>query len=60
MAKVIFGAWDNVVIDNRSKKVFEIEECPEFSDPWMYTRRNLYPVAWQPQGFLNIFYQIQF
>ncbi|MFK5953641.1 MAG: NADH-ubiquinone oxidoreductase-F iron-sulfur binding region domain-containing protein [Desulfobacterium sp.] len=32
MAKVIFGAWDNVVIDNRSKKVFEIEECPEFND----------------------------
>ena len=32
MAKVIFGAWDNTVIDNRSKKVFEIEEYPEFSD----------------------------
>lgn len=32
MAKVIFGAWDNAVIDNRKKKVFEIEEHPEFSD----------------------------
>ncbi|GBC61467.1 oxidoreductase [Desulfonema ishimotonii] len=32
MAKVIFGAWDNNVIDNRRKKVFEIEEHPEFSD----------------------------
>lgn len=32
MAKVIFGAWDNRVIDNRHKKVFEIEEHPEFTD----------------------------
>ena len=32
MAKVIFGAWDNVFIDNRSNKVFEIEEYLEFSD----------------------------
>ena len=32
MAKVIFGVWDNKVIDNRGKKVFEIEEHPEFGD----------------------------
>ena len=32
MAKVIFGAWDGRVIDNRHKKVFEIEEHPEFAD----------------------------
>ncbi len=32
MAKVILGAWDGRVIDNRRKKVFEIEEHPEFAD----------------------------
>ncbi len=32
MAKVIFGAWDGDVIDNRTKKIFEIGEYPEFKD----------------------------
>jgi formate dehydrogenase beta subunit len=32
MAKVIFGVWDNRVIDNRHKKVFEIEENAKFAD----------------------------
>ena len=32
MAKVIFGAWDGRVIDNRKRQIFEIEEHPEFSD----------------------------
>ncbi|WP_419175914.1 FAD-dependent oxidoreductase [Desulfosediminicola sp.] len=32
MAKVIFGAWDNRVIDNREKKIFEIEDYPEFTN----------------------------
>jgi formate dehydrogenase beta subunit len=32
MAKIIFGVWDGNVIDNRGKKIFEIEEHPEFSD----------------------------
>ena len=32
MAKVIFGAWDGKVIDNRTRKIFEIEDHPEFSD----------------------------
>ena len=30
MAKVIFGVWDGKVIDNRQRKVFEIEENPAF------------------------------
>ena len=30
MAKVIFGVWDGKLIDNRSRKVFEIEESPGF------------------------------
>lgn len=30
MAKVIFGVWDGKVIDNRQRKVFEIEEHPQF------------------------------
>ena len=33
MAKVIFGVWDDMVIDNRGKKVFEID--PDFpEDGW--------------------------
>ena len=32
MAKIIFGAWDGKVIDNRNRQIFEIEEHPEFSD----------------------------
>ncbi|MBA3009066.1 MAG: oxidoreductase [Desulfobacula sp.] len=32
MAKVIFGAWDGKVIDNRNRQIFEIEEHPEFND----------------------------
>ena len=32
MAKIIFGVWDGKVIDNRGKKVFEIEEHPLFND----------------------------
>ncbi len=32
MAKVIFGAWDGRVIDNRTRPIFEIEDQPEFSD----------------------------
>ena len=30
MAKVIFGVWDGKVIDNRNRKVFEIDENPAF------------------------------
>lgn len=30
MAKVIFGVWDGQVVDNRDKRIFEIEESPEF------------------------------
>jgi len=30
MAKVIFGAWDGNVIDNRNRKIYEIEEDPAF------------------------------
>lgn len=30
MAKVIFGVWDNKVIDNREKQIFEIEEEEQF------------------------------
>ncbi len=30
MAKVIFGVWDGKCIDNRSRKIFEIEETPGF------------------------------
>lgn len=30
MAKVIFGVWDGNVIDNRKKKIFQIEEHPAF------------------------------
>ncbi|MBA2882270.1 formate dehydrogenase beta subunit [Desulfosalsimonas propionicica] len=32
MAKVIFGAWDGNVIDNRNRKIYEIEEDPAFRD----------------------------
>ena len=32
MAKVIFGVWDGKVIDNRNKKIYEIEESSEFHD----------------------------
>ena len=32
MAKIIFGAWDGKVIDNRNRQIFEIEELPEFND----------------------------
>ncbi|MFH0780449.1 MAG: FAD-dependent oxidoreductase [Pseudomonadota bacterium] len=32
MAKIIFGAWDGKVIDNRNRQIFEIEEHPEFSN----------------------------
>lgn len=32
MAKVIFGVWDGKVIDNRKRKVFEIEEHPAFRE----------------------------
>jgi formate dehydrogenase beta subunit len=32
MAKVIYAAWDGEVIDNRSKKLFEIEDTPEFAE----------------------------
>lgn len=31
MAKVIFGVWDNKVIDNRTKQIFEIDEEEQFS-----------------------------
>jgi hypothetical protein len=30
MARVIFGAWDGNVIDNRNRKVFDIEEHQAF------------------------------
>lgn len=32
MAKILFGAWDGKVIDNRNRQIFEIEEHPEFGD----------------------------
>ena len=32
MAKVIFGVWDGKVIDNRNRKIFEIEEDPAFRE----------------------------
>lgn len=32
MAKILFGAWDGKVIDNRNRQIFEIEEHPEFRD----------------------------
>ena len=32
MAKVIFGVWDGTVIDNRKRKIFEIEEDPAFRE----------------------------
>ncbi len=30
MARIIFGVWDDNLIDNRDKHFFEIEETPEF------------------------------
>ncbi len=30
MSKVIFGVWDEQVMDNRGKRPFEIDELPEF------------------------------
>ncbi len=32
MSKVIFGVWDNEVIDNRGKRLYEIEDSPRFQD----------------------------
>jgi formate dehydrogenase beta subunit len=32
MARVIFGVWDNAVIDNRHKRYFEIDEHPGFKE----------------------------
>ncbi len=32
MAKVVIGAWDDRVVDNRDKRFFEIEEYPELGD----------------------------
>jgi formate dehydrogenase beta subunit len=32
MAKVVFGAWDDRVFDNRGKRFFEIEEFAELGD----------------------------
>jgi formate dehydrogenase beta subunit len=31
MSKVVFGVWDGKVIDNRSKRYFEIEDSKDFS-----------------------------
>jgi formate dehydrogenase beta subunit len=30
MSKVVFGVWDDKIIDNRGKRFFEIEDTPEF------------------------------
>ena len=30
MSKVVFGVWDEEVIDNRGKRLFEIEDSPRF------------------------------
>jgi formate dehydrogenase beta subunit len=32
MSKVIFGVWDDKIIDNRGKRFFEIPESPEFEN----------------------------
>jgi formate dehydrogenase beta subunit len=32
MSKVIFGVWDGKVIDNRGKRIFEIEDTPGFDN----------------------------
>ena len=32
MAKVVIGAWDQLVVDNRGKRFFEIEEFDELGD----------------------------
>ena len=32
MSKVIFGVWDKEVIDNRGKRLFEIEDNPRFEN----------------------------
>ncbi|MBI9105408.1 MAG: FAD-dependent oxidoreductase [Spirochaetales bacterium] len=32
MSKVIFGVWDGEVIDNRDKRMFEIEDSPRFDN----------------------------
>ena len=32
MSKVIFGVWDDEVIDNRGKRIFEIEDSPRFEN----------------------------
>ena len=32
MAKVVIGAWDDLVVDNRGKRFFEIDEFTELGD----------------------------
>ncbi len=32
MSKVVFGVWDDEVIDNRGKRLFEIEDSPRFEN----------------------------
>jgi len=32
MAKVVYGAWDEMVVDNRDKRFFEIDEFPELDE----------------------------
>ena len=51
MAKVIFGVWDNMVIDNRGKKIFEIEEHPEFKDFDEFNPGNPIKAFLGPHGF---------
>ncbi len=51
MAKVIFGVWDNLVIDNRGKKIFEIEEHPEFKDFDEFNPGNPIKAFLGPHGF---------
>lgn len=51
MAKVIFGVWDNIVIDNRGKKIFEIEENPAFKDFDEFNPGNPVKAFLGPHGF---------
>ena len=51
MAKVIFGVWDDMVIDNRGKKVFEIEEHPEFNGFDEFNPGNPIKAFIGPHGF---------
>ncbi len=51
MAKVIFGVWDNLVVDNRSKKIFEIDEHAEFKDFDEFNPGNPIKAFLGPHGF---------